>query len=120
EFSKGFRKMTTLDVGKRVLREEINIARIEPLGFVEIIVAPIPLTPPACYIGEQFRNPATIRQKATGLLKVIHSGSVIFETSIVVISFGQQRLAEIGLKSESGVSCLLRLFTKGDCWLKLQ
>ena len=31
-----FGKTTKADIGKRVLGEQVNIARVEPLGFVEI------------------------------------------------------------------------------------
>ena len=34
------------------------------------------------------------------------------------MTLGQYGFAEIGLKSESGFSCLACLFTEGDCWLK--
>ena len=34
------------------------------------------------------------------------------------MTLGQYGLAEIGLKSESGFSCLPCFFTEGDRWLK--
>ena len=101
-----------------MLGEEVNVARVEPLGFVEIRFAPVPLASPPRDIGQRFRNPAAIRQELTCLLKVTHCGVVILQASVVVISLGQYGLAEIGLKSERGFGCLPRLFTEGDRWLK--
>src|SRR4029077_13618564 len=45
-------KTTKEDIGKRVLGEEVNVARVEPLGFVEIRLASIPLTSPPRNIGQ--------------------------------------------------------------------
>ncbi len=36
----------------------------------------------------------------------------------MVISFGMQCLAEIGLKTEAGFGCVPCLFTEGYRWLK--
>src|SRR5207249_8586199 len=95
-----------------------NIARVEPLSFVEVGLAPVPLTSPACDVGQRFRNLAAIRQRLTCLLKVTHRGVVIFQACVVVISPGHYGLAEIGLQSERRFSCLARLFAECDCWLK--
>ena len=97
-----------------MLGEQINIARVEPLGFVEVRLAPVPLASPARDIGQRFRNPAAIGQELTCLLKVTHRGVVILQAGIVVISLGQYGLAEIGLKSERGFGCLPCLFTKSE------
>src|SRR5438093_10792536 len=51
------------DVGKAALREKANIARVEPLGFVKVGLAPIPLASPPRYIGQRFRNPAAVGQE---------------------------------------------------------
>ena len=45
-------------------------------------------------------------------------GVVILQAGVVVISLGQEGLAEIGLKSERGFGCLPRLFTQREGWLK--
>src|SRR6266498_2216875 len=109
---------TNYHVRLGVLSEQGNVARVEPLSFVEIGLAPVPLTLPARDVGQRFRNLAAIRQKLTCLLKVTHCGVVIFQAGVVVISSGQYGLAEIGLKSERRFSCLSRLFAKGDRRLK--
>src|SRR5206468_5017876 len=114
-----FEETTKYHVGLCVRGEEENVARVEPLGFVEVRLAPVPLASPPRDIGQRFRNPAAIRQELTCLLKVTHRGVVIFQTGVVVKSLGMQRLAEIGLKSERGFGCLPRLFTEGDCRLKI-
>src|SRR5213596_4296898 len=118
QLSQRFAKMTKRDIGKRVLAEQSNIARIQPFRFVEVRLAPVPLASPACDIGERFRNPAAIGQELTCLLIVTHRGVVILQTGVVVISLGHYGLAEIGLKSERRFGCLPRLFTEGDGWLK--
>ena len=101
-----------------MLGEQGNVARVEPLGFVEVRLAPVPLASPARDVGQRFRNLAAIRQELTCLLKVTHRGVVIFQAGVVVISPGHYGLAEIGLKSERGFSRLPRLFAEGDRWLK--
>ena len=109
---------TKLDIAMRVLAEQVNVARVEPLGLVEIRLALVPLAAPARDRGQQRRNLAAIRQELTRLLKVTHRGVVILQTGVVVIALGKQRLAEIGLKSERGFGCLPCLFTQGDSWFK--
>ena len=42
KLSQRFRETTKTDIGNRVLGEYVNVARVEPLGFVEGI------TPPLC------------------------------------------------------------------------
>src|SRR6266853_4512879 len=98
--------------------EECGSSRKIALRLVEVGLTPVPLTSPACDVGQRFRNLAAIRQELTCLLKVAHRGVVIFEAGIVVISLGQYGLAQIGLKSERRFSCLPRLFAEGDRWLK--
>ena len=45
------RETTKANIGNRVLCEEVRIACIELLGFVEVCLAPVPLTAPACDVG---------------------------------------------------------------------
>src|SRR5205823_5429205 len=106
------------DIGIRVLGEQVNVARIEPLGFDEVRLALVPLASPPCDICERLRNPAAIRQRLTCLLKVTHRSVVIFQAKVVVSSLGQYGLAKVGLKSERGFGCLPCLFTQGVRWLK--
>src|SRR5215510_9918616 len=101
-----------------MLGKQVYIARVEPLGFDEVRLAPIPLASPPCDVGQRFKNPAAIRQKLTCLLKIMHRGVVILQAKVVVSSLGQYGLAKVGLKSERGFSCLPYLFTQGNCWLK--
>src|SRR6266481_5320665 len=77
KLSQRFGETTKADIGKRVLGEQGNVARVEPLGFVEVRLTPVPLASPARDIGQRFRNPAAIRQELTCLLKVMHCGVVI-------------------------------------------
>ena len=77
KLSERFGETTKVDIGKRVLREEVNIARIEPVGFVEVLLAPVPLALSPCDKSELLRNPAAIWQELTCLLKVTHGGVVI-------------------------------------------
>src|SRR5204862_8046571 len=120
KLSQGFGKTTKGDIRNRVLAQQGNIARIEPLSFVEVGFAPLPLASPPCDIGQRLRNLAAIRQELTCLLKVMHRGVVIFQAGVVVVSLGQHGLAEIGLESERGFSCLSGLFAEGNSWLKTQ
>src|SRR2546430_8392173 len=78
ELSQGFGETTKTDIGIRVLGEQVNVARVEPLGFDEVRLAPVPLASPPCDISERLRNPAAIRQKLTFLLKGIPRSVVIF------------------------------------------
>ena len=103
-----------------MLAEKVDVARVEPLGFVKVGFAPVPLASPPLDIGQGFRNPAAIGQKRTCLLKVAHRGVVIFQAGVVVIALGQYGLAQIGLKSERGFGCLPCFFTQGDRWLKIR
>src|SRR5437773_12151162 len=77
KLSQRFGETPKTEIGNRVLTEKVNVARIEPLGFVEVRLAPVPLASPARDIGQRFRNLAAIRQKLTCLLKVTHGGVVI-------------------------------------------
>ena len=81
KLSQRFGETTKIDIGKRVLGEQGNVARVEPLGFVEVRLAPVPLASPSRDIGQRFRNPAAIRQELTCLLKVTHRGVVILQAS---------------------------------------
>ena len=103
-----------------MLGKKINVARVEPLGFVEIRLAPVPLASPSLDIGQRLRNPAAIGQEPSRFLKVTHRSVVIVQAGVVIIALGQDGLAQIGLKSERGFGRLPRLFTQSDCWLKSQ
>ena len=48
-------------VEQRVLTEQESIARIEPLGFVKVGLAPVPLALSSCDKGQRFRDLAAIR-----------------------------------------------------------
>src|SRR2546427_12852261 len=101
-----------------MLGEQVTVARVEPLGLIEVRFTPVPLGAPPRDIGQRFRNLAAIRQELTCLLKVTHRGVVILQAGVVVMALGKQRLAQTGLKGERGFGCLPCLFTKGDRWLK--
>src|SRR5437764_2026686 len=107
-----------VEIGKRVLGEQVKVARVEPLGFVEVRLAPVRLASPPLHIGQRFKNPAAIWQELACLLKVTHRGVEILQAGVVVISLGMQCLTEIGLKSQRGFGCLPSLFTQSDRWLK--
>ena len=78
KLSQCFGETTKVDIGKRVLAEQVNVARVEPLGFVKVGFAPVPLASPPLDIGQRLRNPAAIGQELTCLLKVMHRSVVIF------------------------------------------
>src|SRR5947208_10756347 len=101
-----------------MLSEQVNVARVESLGLVEIRLAPVPLAAPPRDGSQQRRNLAAVRQELTCLFKVTHRGVVILQAGVVVISLGQYGLAKVGPKSARGFGCLPRLFTEGDRWLK--
>src|SRR2546427_12818401 len=101
-----------------MLSEHVNVLWVEPLGFIEVRLAPVPLALPPRDIGERFGNLATIRQELACLLKVTHCGRVIFQAGVVVIPLGMQRFAEIGLKCEGGGSGLPGLLPESICWLQ--
>src|ERR1700730_15477470 len=44
---------TKTEIRKRVLAEQEGVARVQPLGFVKVGFAPVPLTSPAGDIGER-------------------------------------------------------------------
>src|SRR6266581_3467684 len=73
-----FGETTKEFVGNRVLSEQVNVARVEPLSFVEVRLAPVPLASPPRDIGQRLRNPAAIWQELMCLLKVTHRGVIIF------------------------------------------
>src|SRR5438067_8929037 len=65
ELPQCFGETTKTHIGKRVLGEHVDIARVEPLDFVEVGLAFIPLTSPPRDIGQRFRNQAAIGQELT-------------------------------------------------------
>ena len=101
-----------------MLGEQVNVARVEPLGFVEV----------------------TTRSGPTGLASARHKPAIqesgcYWAGADVLAQSNAPRcrnplgrssdnspwhdgLAEIGLKGERGFGCLPRLFTQGDRWLK--
>ena len=101
-----------------MLGQYVNIARVEPLGFVEIRLASVPLSLSPCDVGQRFRNPAAIGQELTRLLKVTHRRVVILQGGIMIFAIGQYCLAKIRLKTESGFGCLPCLFTQSNRWLQ--
>src|SRR5882724_3119129 len=113
-----FGETTKEDIGSRVLVEQGNVARVEPLGFIEVRLAPVPLASPPRDIGQRFRNAGAIGQELTCLLKVTHGGVVILQAGVVVITLGQYGLTKVGLKTQRSFGCLSRLFTQSDRWLK--
>src|SRR5258706_9501721 len=70
KLSQCFGETTETEIGNRVLTEKVNVARVQPLGFVEVRLAPVPLASPPRDISERFRNPAAIGQELMCLLKV--------------------------------------------------
>ena len=55
-----FTETTKIDTGNRVLAEQVNVARVEPFGFLEITLALVPLASPPRDIGQRLRNLAVI------------------------------------------------------------
>ena len=82
-----------------MLAEQANVARVEPLGFVEVALASVPLASSPLDISQGFRNPTAIGQKRSCLLKVTHRRVVILQAGVVVIALGMDGLAQIGLKT---------------------
>src|SRR4026209_449100 len=70
QLSERIRKLPAYAIGLRMLREQAYISRVELLGVFKIILAVVPLAAPACDIGQQLRNAATIGQVLTGSLKI--------------------------------------------------
>src|SRR5262245_30607135 len=72
-----FGKTTKRRIGKCMRRKQVDVARVEALGFVKIRLALVPLAAPACDKSQRFGNLAAIGQELTRLLKVMHRGVVI-------------------------------------------
>src|SRR4029077_17226992 len=81
-----FREATKSHQRNRVLCEEVRIARVEPLGFVEVRFAPLPLATPSCYVGQRFWDATVIGQDLTCLLKITYRGVVILQATVMVIA----------------------------------
>src|ERR1700745_2520518 len=62
KLSQRFGETTKTDIRSRVLGEQVNIARIEQLGFVEVCLALVPLTAPSCDVRQRFWDVAVIGQ----------------------------------------------------------
>jgi len=108
-----FGETTKVHIGIRVLGKDFHVARVEPLGFVKVMFALLPLAASAFELGQRLRNPAAIRQERTGLLKVTRSGVVVLQAGVVVIALGMHGLAKIGLKTERRFGGLPCLFAEG-------
>src|SRR5580704_4058531 len=67
KLSQCFGETTKTDIRSRVLSEHATVARIEPLGFVEVSLASVPLTAPSCDVGQRFWDAAVIGQELTRL-----------------------------------------------------
>src|SRR5439155_23889947 len=80
KLSQRFGETTKCDIGLRMRCEYGYVARVKPLGFVEVRLAPVPLASPPCDVGQRFRNSAAIRQELTCLFKVTHCSVVVLET----------------------------------------
>src|SRR5450432_1296782 len=100
-------------MGLRVLGKQINAARVKPLGFVEVRLALVPPPLPPRGVGQQFRNAAAIRQELACLLIVMLGTFVILLTGVMIIPFGQYRLAEVRLKSKRSFGRPPCLLTEG-------
>src|SRR5215831_19798333 len=78
KLSQRFGETTKCRIRIRLVSKQPNVEWVKPLGFVKIGLAPVPFTLPPGNIGQEFRNPAAIRQERTCLLKVTHCGVIIF------------------------------------------
>src|SRR5215475_15110090 len=85
------------NIGICLLSEQVDVARIQLLSFLEVNLAAVPLALPPRDIGQPFRNAAAIGQKLACLLKITHCSVVILQAGIIVTSLGQYGLPEIGL-----------------------
>src|SRR6266496_5923817 len=74
KLSQRFGETTKLSIGKRVLGKHGNVAWVESLSFVEVVLAFVPLSSPPLDIGQGLRNPTAIGQEWSCLLKITHRG----------------------------------------------
>src|SRR5262249_49094227 len=95
-----------------MLSKQKNVTRVDPLGFIEVGLALVPLAAPARDNCQEHRNLAIVGKKRSRLLKVVHRGVVIFLAGIGIKTLSQNCFAEIRLKSESSFSRLPCFFTK--------
>src|SRR5262249_5952467 len=112
-------KTTKNDIGNRVLVEQVDITRVEPLRFVEMGLTLVPLASPACDIGERLRNSAAVGQELACLLKITHACVVTLWAGVVIVSLCRDALSQIGLQCESSFCSLPRLFPQGGRWLQI-
>src|SRR5207249_11755020 len=63
---------TKLDIQLSMLSEQVDVARVESLGLVEVRLAPVPLAAPPRDRGQQCRNLAAVRSALTCLFRVTH------------------------------------------------
>ena len=100
-----------------MLREQVNVAWIELLGFVEVGLALVPIAAPSLDVRQRLRNLTVVRQKPICLLEIIDRSVVVLQAGIVIKALGEYGLAKIGLKSQCGFGCLPRFFAKDGGWL---
>src|SRR4029077_17130316 len=86
KLSQCFPGATKSHIRHRVLGDEVCIARVEPLGFVEVRFALLPPATPSCDIGQRFWDAAVVRQDLTCLLKIMYRGVVILQATVVVVA----------------------------------
>jgi hypothetical protein len=60
KLSQRFGETSKHDIGNRLLGENVGVARVEPLGVVEVGLALVLLASPPRDIGQRFRNLAAI------------------------------------------------------------
>jgi hypothetical protein len=118
ELSQRFGETTKADIGIRVLSEQRNITRVEPLSFVEIRLTAVPLIPSAFEVSKRLRNSAAVWQRVTRLLEVTRSSVVILQAGIAIVTHRHESLAEVRLKGQRGFGCLPCFFAKRARWLQ--
>ena len=102
------------------MTEQINVPRVQPLSFVKVGLALVPLTAPSAHVGKRLRHTTAIGQEFTGLLEVTNGGVVILQAGVMVMADRMHRFTQIGLKFERGLRCFSRFFAKGDRWLQVE
>src|SRR3954447_6379233 len=89
EFLQRFRKTALTNETHRMPGEERHISRIEPLGVVQISIAPIPLAPSSLKITKRLRNLAAVWEQRSGLLKIGDRGVIVLQAGVVIKSLRQ-------------------------------
>ena len=115
------RKIAVSILGKGVLGKKIYISWVEPLGFIEIRVASVPLAPSASNIGQRFRNPAAIGQERTCSFKITHCRVVILQGCVVDSILRLARPRPGPAEESSAVSAACRASSRrAVCWLEIE